>query len=828
MRRMSAVIVLVMLVAGASHGAVLARDGKPAMVIAVSAEATAPEQFAVEELALHLEQIVGAPFVVVPESDLATDAMAIHVGHTRFAAESGIDVAALGAEEWLLRTVGDQLILTGGRPRGTLYAVYEFLDRELGVAWLSEEVTLLPKRPELTIGHVDRQGAPAFGFERYVHTDVRAMNHVAEYIELMDRFHSRNRIGSAAWLANKPRHGVERFGTPGNCHTFYPYLPPDDYFEKHPEWYSLNVNGDRMRGGGQLCLTNTEMRAELIRRLRGFIEQDRERAAKEGMPPPVRYDVSMNDYHNMCQCPECRAIVTREEAESGLVLDFVNAIAADIAGDFPELSLTTFAYSLTIRPPKTIRPRENVIIKLAYLADGRTGHNWRDPTRSLSHPCHDAHRQATLGWLDLGARIHVWDYWRFFLGDAFETPYTRVKLIQGDLQYLNQLGVKDGCFVEFYGADRVSFFALTRWLGITLMNDPYREVEPLITRFMEAWYGPAAGPMREWLEYLHRRLAENPECLTGTPVYRRDYMDMNFFLDAYAFFDKGEALCAPGSVELVRLWNERMPVDTALLGLWDKLTRDVGADAAMPWDRTQILERYAAQKRDVLKSLHLPQTLAGALTKHDSEVERLRLQMEQPPLPAAFRGLPPGDVVDILRLAGWDAPHHHRKVVQDAGSPGGVAIRLDITKLGETGKTVPLGVWSPGHFGPTLTLTPPAAAGTEHEWFEEGLGEVRRGLRADIPQDEAFHWYKLGPFTVRPGTLVHAHRTWYLSMPGLDRPLMLGYPEEEWYIFVAFKLEGPAYVAGSTREDALSIGRVILVRAGSPTAGDFMPEMTLD
>ena len=69
------------------------------------------------------------------------------------------------------------------------------------------------------------------------------MNHTADYIQLMDLFHSRNKTGAGAWLWNDPRHGVRRPGSPGTCHTFYGYLPPDKYFDEHPEWYSMNASG---------------------------------------------------------------------------------------------------------------------------------------------------------------------------------------------------------------------------------------------------------------------------------------------------------------------------------------------------------------------------------------------------------------------------------------------------------------------------------------------------------------------------------------------------------------------------------------------------------
>ena len=134
-----------------------------------------------------------------------------------------------------------------------------------------------------------------------------------------------------------------------------------------------------------------------------------------------------------------------------------------------------------------------------------------------------------------------------------------------------------------------------------------------------------------------------------------------------------------------------------------------------------------------------------------------------------------------------------------------------------------MGLYYEREFGPSLVFTPPTEGGLEAEWFEQGMKANRRGLRVSIPQDEAYHWYKLGPFGIAPGTLLHVHPTWYLQAQGLDRPLSLGLPEQDWYVFFAFKLEGPAYVEGSTKDNALSVGRIILVRAGSPKAKDFMP-----
>jgi hypothetical protein len=60
----------------------------------------------------------------------------------------GIDFRSFGDEGYLIRTVGDRLVIAGGRLRGTMYGVYAFLEDVLGcrLAW---RASLLPSRTSL-------------------------------------------------------------------------------------------------------------------------------------------------------------------------------------------------------------------------------------------------------------------------------------------------------------------------------------------------------------------------------------------------------------------------------------------------------------------------------------------------------------------------------------------------------------------------------------------------------------------------------------------------------------------------------------------------------
>lgn len=63
-----------------------------------------------------------------------------------------------------MRTRGDQLLLAGGRPRGTLYAVSRFLQDSCGVRWWTPWASRIPKQPNLRVGDLEVRIQPAFEY----------------------------------------------------------------------------------------------------------------------------------------------------------------------------------------------------------------------------------------------------------------------------------------------------------------------------------------------------------------------------------------------------------------------------------------------------------------------------------------------------------------------------------------------------------------------------------------------------------------------------------------------------------------------------------------
>jgi hypothetical protein len=141
----------------------LAEGGRTEYVIVQSEGATSAERQAASELAQTLRQITGAKFEVRTEA-AEIPRRAIVVGPGALAAKLFPEVPflELGDEEIVLRTHGQHLLIAGGRPRGTLYAVARFLQDYGGARWWTPWASTIPHRAHLTIPRLQVRARPVF------------------------------------------------------------------------------------------------------------------------------------------------------------------------------------------------------------------------------------------------------------------------------------------------------------------------------------------------------------------------------------------------------------------------------------------------------------------------------------------------------------------------------------------------------------------------------------------------------------------------------------------------------------------------------------------
>ena len=139
----------------------LVEAGRSDYRIVVPANAIPSEQHAASELQSFLKQISGVELPIVTDAE-PLPARAILLGRNAHLERirAGIDFARLGQEGFTLRTVGPHLVIAGGRPRGTLYGVYTFLEEHLGCRWFSSKVSRIPKKETISLGAIDDTQVP--------------------------------------------------------------------------------------------------------------------------------------------------------------------------------------------------------------------------------------------------------------------------------------------------------------------------------------------------------------------------------------------------------------------------------------------------------------------------------------------------------------------------------------------------------------------------------------------------------------------------------------------------------------------------------------------
>ena len=247
---------LILLSLGWMSGGVasLARDSKAEYVVVSASGATEAETYAARELADYLGKITGATIPVVAENKATIAPHKLFVGWTDFAAQHKVEAAQLGEEEWVIRTVESDLVIVGGRPRGTLYGVYAFLERELGCHWLDHNTEVVPRIPKLRLEKLDRRGKPAFWY-RSIYTTFQTDR------ALQAALSARNMANSPSPGGLTAKHGFAvGYGSPGSCHTFAAYA--QNFPADRPEYLSMNKQGKRVgakdgSGPGGICLMSS-------------------------------------------------------------------------------------------------------------------------------------------------------------------------------------------------------------------------------------------------------------------------------------------------------------------------------------------------------------------------------------------------------------------------------------------------------------------------------------------------------------------------------------------------------------------------------------------
>ncbi len=347
--RCSTILFLLLGLLGNLSGAELnlASGGKTAYAIVLPDDAIPAEETGARELADHLHKMTGAEFpVVAAQAYKGGPAIAVGFNPRLPAALAQKQFPDLGPEELVIQAEGDTLLLGGGRPRGSLYAVYEFLEK-LGVNWYTPGFTKIPATPELSV-----QVKP----ERYT-----------------SPFRSRTQVPgngvTPEWCARNRMNSFLQWNNPGTAygsgirqgpdmHSFWRIFNPAN-FKAHPEWAAM-VDGKRQTATANhswgLCLSNAELRRHLVQRTLEWVRKN---------PGYTDVWIGQNDGSPYCTCGDCTAFYKAHGGKpSSLIVQLINELAEAMKQEFPDKRLKTLAYSWSLEPPENMKLSPSATVML--------------------------------------------------------------------------------------------------------------------------------------------------------------------------------------------------------------------------------------------------------------------------------------------------------------------------------------------------------------------------------------------------------------------------------------------------------------------------------
>lgn len=536
----------------------LAENGRSHYRIVIPRRASRQDQKAAEELRHWLREMTGATLPIVREGTwFRFGPRFMSIGRTRALERSRLPglSADLGDEGYGIGVKGKRLFLWGGRTRGAINAVFALLEEDLGCRWYTRSHARIPSVKTLTFAPVPRTYTPALKLRDPFY-----------FVAFDEDWSLRNRTNAPRAVVREEWGGHIDYG--GRfVHTFHSLLPPEEYFDKHPEYYMMDAAGNR--DPHQLCTTHPDVLRLVTREVIRYLKRH---------PEMEIVSVSKSDGGRTCLCSRCKALDEAEGTNMAALLRLVNQVAEAIEEDYPDVVVSTLAYLETIGVPKTARPRENVAIRLC-----------NDTVGAWSHPFTPAAEcpfgEILKAWSAAHDRIYIWDYTVNF--SHYMAPMPNMEVIADNIRFQVEHHVEGIMTQGAYQSPGGERDEMRSWVIAKLLWDPARDLFELTQDFIYGHYGKAAPAIAEYNELLRRQGEQFKDALARPPGGIRYGMDHPFlskeFLEAAAeLFARAETLAESEEV-LHRVERASMPI------LYVKLVR--GPEFAGE-EYGKVLERF--------------------------------------------------------------------------------------------------------------------------------------------------------------------------------------------------------------------------------------------
>lgn len=426
------------------------------------------ERFACKELQKYLYQSLDTPIPVFSDK-CDKRGPEILIGNARNN-NLHLKLAKDSPEAFLIEICNNDIIITGNSPRAILYAVYHLLEELIGFKCFTSDCEVYNHLDILTI-EKDYSYHKDFSFEY----------REAYFTGAFDGgFAAKNMLNSnLADLGDKYGNKMKWYNF---HHSFSDLINPDEYFEEHPEYFSL-IDGKRVKEHTELCLSNPDVFNLCLEKLKSWIKNN----------PYCDYfsvaqDEWMGHFTKMaCECENCKKIDNENGSQSGSVITFVNKLASAIEQEFPNKYIHTFAYQYSRKTPSLVKPHRNVVVRLCNI-ECSWSRSIEESAKLNTNSESAKFYQDLLNWSKITPRLYIWDYAVNFRN--YLLPFPNLRTMEKNINLYRKVGVK-GVLMQgnfSYGGggylDELKAYVIAR-----LLSDDKRELDKLIYDFCSAYYG---------------------------------------------------------------------------------------------------------------------------------------------------------------------------------------------------------------------------------------------------------------------------------------------------------------------------------------------------
>ena len=482
-------------------GDYFARDGVSEYRILLAQEPEPAERTAAYTLQKLFGEITGVTLDVVTDAGrVRTTDHYISIGENKLSDAAGPAHDNLNTDGFRIKLVDNTLFIVGEHERGTLYGVYEFLERETGAVFLNNKYDYLPEKTTVPVRRLDITEIPDFRVRTHYYqpTSYDAdLNAKLRFHSYYNYFNGESIGGgfSDTWNA-----GVHSMGT---------LVPQSSYYAAHNDWFSSGGTywqpcfSSGLNNDGTIDDSDSLIR-EVIRIVKeSILDNENLRWIMLGQ----------NDGGAECTCDRCTAqLAAIGGKRSGQIVMFVNAVAREVKewmaqeGIDREINFVTLSYTWSILAPvhtneageivadcPQVVPRDDVYIMFAPL-DACYNHALNDPDCAVNS---DKSLNTMEDWRKICDNFIIFDY-NINFGE-FLSWYPNLSVIRENLEYYREIGVTgiiaEGalCAQNFYQQD------LESWLFGKLMWNVDQNVYDLISQYNRAYFGEEAGAVMDEL-----------------------------------------------------------------------------------------------------------------------------------------------------------------------------------------------------------------------------------------------------------------------------------------------------------------------------------------